>query len=164
MTLTYPRSGSHYLRDLVKQKLDTDLNDSHNWDDAKGFVITIARNPYDSIQSVITMTMHYEQPVEIDKMIRAYNHSYGFLYTRANVVIDYNTLTNNPNKVISYLSDILEKPINPDEYRNEMTDHPDKKYLVSSTTSELYKENYLSGFELKDSFRAYHLLLSRKSF
>lgn len=163
MLLTYPRSGSHYLRDLVKQKLDTELEASHNWDEATGVVITIARDPYDSIHSAITMTRHYDQPLDIKRMVNSYAYQHGFLYNRANVVIDYNTLVKNTDLVVKTLSDILDKPINEHIYHNEMTDHPEENYLVSSLTSPLYKEDYLKGYDLTEAYRVYNLLLSRKS-
>ncbi len=163
MTLTYPRTGSHYIRQLLVQKLGTRVAASHNWDDAKGLVITIARDPYDSLQSYITMSSHYDQPIGIKTQINSYAFLYRFLYNRANVVVDYNTLVKNPDKVVDALSDILDKPVSDHPYEQNMVDKPEENYLVSSTTSELYKQNYLEDFDLSDAYKAYHLLLSRKT-
>ena len=135
MTITYPRSGSHYLRDLVIQKLDIRLDASHIINDAKGLVITIARNPYDSIHSNITMALHYGNKIDIQQIIFLYVDLYRMLYNRANVVIDYDTLVSSPEKIVEFLSDILGQPVNDHTYKNEMKDIFHENNLVSSKSS-----------------------------
>jgi hypothetical protein len=160
--ITYPRSGSHYLRALIVQKLDTRIDGSHLIDDADGFVFTIARNPKDTLQSFITMSSHYHQDIGIQAEIDKYTALYGLLYTRANAVIDYDTLIKNPDAVIDSISYILNKPVIDHTYEDSMIDRPDEVYLVSSTTSELYGQNHLDGYDLSKAYEAYNLLLSRR--
>ena len=59
--ITYPRTGSHYLRELLLQKLDIRMSASHLKDEALGFVFTIARDPHETLQSFLTMSAHYDQ-------------------------------------------------------------------------------------------------------
>ena len=162
MTLTYPRTGSHYLRQLLIQKLNTRVKSSHEAIHAEGFVFTIARNPKDTLQSFITMSAHYDQEIGIQAEIDKYTALYGLLYNRANVVIDYDTLVKNPDKVVEALSNILLKPISKHEFEQSMVDRPEEGYLVSSTTSELYGQNHLDGYDLSKAYDAYNLLLSRR--
>jgi hypothetical protein len=160
--LTYPRSGSHYLRALASQKLKILLPATHLADDAKGFVITVARNPYDTLHSFISMSFHYNQEIGIQSEIDKYTRLCRLLYNKANIVIDYDTMIKTPDTVVSMLSDILDKPVVEHKFEQNMKDRPEEVYLVSSTTSEQYRHRHLDGFDLTDAENAYNLLLSRK--
>lgn len=160
--ITYPRTGSHYFRDLILQKLDIKMSASHLKDDANGLVITIARDPYDTLQSFLTMSAHYDQEVGTKAEIDKYSNLSRFLHSRANIVIDYNTLVKNPSLVVKAMSDVLDKTISENSYKNTIIDKPEKGHLVSSISSALYNNNYLDKQDLSDAYNAYQLLLSRK--
>lgn len=160
--ITYPRTGSHYLRELLLQKLDISMSVSHLKDEALGFVFTIARDPYETLQSFLTMCAHYNQGNRAMAEIENCSNLYRYLHTRANVVIDYDTLVKNPDKVVQAISDVVGKPVIDHPYKDTIVDKPDKRHLVSSLTSELYNTKHLDGCDLSDVYSAYHLLLSRR--
>lgn len=160
--LTFPRSGSHYLRALMSQKLTIKAEYSHEAKDAKGIVITIARDPRDSLQSSIAMMKEFNREEKVPDGIHYYTDLYRFLYNRANIVIDYNTLITDPDKVINCLSDVLTKPIIETTYVDNIKDDLPGNYLVTSTTSNHYKKDHLRTFNLNSAYSAYNLLLSRK--
>jgi hypothetical protein len=160
--ITYPRTGSHYLRELLSQKLDIHMSASHLKDEASGFVFTIARDPYDTLQSFLTMSAHYDQEVGTQAEIEKCSNLYRYLHSRANVVIDYETLVKNPDKVVQAISGVIGKPVIDHPYKDTIVDKPHKGHLVSSTTSSLYNKNHLDGHDLHDVYSAYYLLLSRR--
>jgi len=160
--ITYPRTGSHYLRELLLQKLDIRMSAFHTKDEALGFVLTIARDPYETLQSFLTMSAHYDQEVGTQAEIEKCSNMYRYLHTRANAVIDYDTLVKNPDKVVQAMSDVIGKPVIDHPYKDTIVDKPNRGHLVSSLTSELYDTKHLDGYDLSDVYSAYHLLLSRR--
>lgn len=170
MTLTYPRSGSNYFNSLSHQELSLTLERSHDISMAEGIVITIARNPKDTLQSHLTMSKEFNVKFEggseetgADIAIRQYCEMYDFLYKRADIVIDYEELISFPDEVLESFSNIIEKPRLNYNYKNDNFDDKEKKYLVSSKTSKLYDIDHLSGLSLFSAEKAYKLLLSKKN-
>lgn len=157
--LTFPRSGSNYLRELIKQKLrdpnnpDIPINipKTHSISECDGKrVISIIRDPFDTMKSLITLALSFpENPefaVESGESFKfpanQYMETYSYIMDNSDLIIDYRDLISRPNDVIDYLAQSMNLVVNKEEYVNELVDGPN--HLVSSTTSKLYNNiNYL---------------------
>jgi hypothetical protein len=161
--VNYPRSGTHLLRLLVAQKLDYDLDVTHRYQEAKGKIITVIRDPKDAIHSFLVMKAHFNEEVNLDTVIGNYVELYENMHTNADVVIDYNTLVNDPDLVVKTLAKFAGLTNNGNEYKDILVDKPDMGYLVSSTTSNLYSEDLLRGCKLINPYDIYNKMIARKT-
>jgi len=162
LLVNFPRAGTHLIRHIFMQQLDYDLPITHLHQEAKGKVLTVARNPHDAIQSVVVMKVHYGLEPDVEESIRYYEDFHSYMSTRADIVIDYDTLLNSPDLVRDHLADLLGLKYNGKPYQDVTKDKPAVKYLVSSKTSEFYKNDYLVGHDLTKANEIYNSMLSRK--
>ena len=157
--LTFPRSGSNYLHELIKQKLrdpnnpdiPIDIPKTHSISESDGKkVISIIRDPFDTMKSLITLALNFpENPefaVESGEVFKfpanQYMETYSYIIDNSDLIIDYRDLISRPNDVIDYLAQSMNLVVNKEEYVNELFDSPN--HLVSSTTSKLYNTiNYV---------------------
>lgn len=159
--ITYPRSGTHYLQNLILTYSSQEITFSHYQVNKDSFIITIARDPFDSIQSLVAMRKYYnpETYTQAD-YLDYYVDLYKYLDQNANLVIDYNDLINFPEETTKMICDLLGFEKNPSNYKM----HGDKKeieYLLSSKTVKEYDEEYFQIEDMSNCYYEYHKLLSK---
>jgi len=163
---TYPRSGQHYLIDLIKQQLGYDLEFTHDLV-ISGYdkYISIVRNPYDCILSWVIMEVHCgplegsrEFPMKqyMDKAILEYLLYYKYANSKVDILIDYNDLIDYPNKVIDYISNELKLIKQNNDYISTIFDRVEGRFLKTSTTSYLYNE-IKAELDTRDLSKCYDL-------
>lgn len=159
--ITYPRSGANYLHQLILNHSSVSLLYIHKTDSIGGTVITVARDPFESIHSHVTMRKHYHPDEGYNKTYNdRYIDTYNFLYNRADIVIDYKDLIESPNKVVEAVCSMLDFKELPNN-RVQGGDSEDRGYLVSSKTSPKYKEKHFSAKDIQDCYEPYKKLLSK---
>ena len=167
--LTFPRSGSHFLRDMLLQKTGFDLRGTHKKNDKADFIITIVRNPLDAFISTIKMDEHYrgtkDGPVRRkDGMLimKEYVEFHEEMYQRANLVIDYNDLINKPLETVAGVAAALGLEVNDKEYVSTLKDRPEIRYLVSSTKVHIEPDHCVYTYDLTKPLEAYNKVLQKK--
>jgi len=159
--ITYPRSGKHYLEGLILRYSSRGIKSAHKASNNDGFIITIARNPFDSIQSNIAMKKHYNPETYADHdYIDYYTELYKFLNSNASLVIDYDDLINFPEEITKMVCDLIgfeKRPSNHIMYE----DNKDWEYLVSSKTVKEYNEEYFKIKDIANCYDQYNNLLSK---
>lgn len=166
--LTFPRSGSHYLKELMEQKTGLRIDGNHIASTPADFVITIVRNPLDCFISSIKMDEYFrgikDKDVRIknELIIKQYVDFHNKIAERANVIIDYNDLINYPYKVVHKLSRILGLQELDVEYKTQLKDKPEIKYLVSSKKVQLKADHYVYSYDLTQPKLAYEKILEKK--
>jgi len=152
--LTFPRSGSHFLREYMIQATGKFLLSSHEYDDylkiqdvVKDNTITILRNPVDTIASLSVIIKHSKKNINqegvsdqsfVDDAKSMYIRFYKDIVPKINYVIDYEKLINNPKDVMKSISAKLRLELITAEYKNRLVDSPESNYLVTSTASKDY--------------------------
>lgn len=160
--LTFPRSGSHYLRELMSQKLGIETAKSHEVADSEDrYTISIVRNPSDTLKSIITLYNHHSKITGVENMVNAYCDFYKFIINDADLVIDYNDLVDRTDLVIQKLSSVFNAEISPSLYTNKLFDIPELQHLVSSKISEEYEKVDMSKVDLSRANDYYRLALTR---
>jgi hypothetical protein len=159
--ITYPRSGTHYLQNLILAYSSQEITFSHYPVTEDNFVITIARDPFDSIQSLVAMKKHYNPETYSENDYKEYYVGlYKYLYSNANLVIDYNDLINFPEETTKTICDLLGFKKNPSTYKMSANKRS-IEYLVSSKTVKEYGEQYFKIEDMVDCYDEYHKLLSK---
>jgi hypothetical protein len=159
--ITYPRSGKHYLEGLILKYSSREIESTHKASNNDGFIITIARDPFESIQSNIAMKKHYNPETYSEHdYIDYYIELYKFLNNNASLVIDYKDLINFPEEITRMICDLLgfEKKISNYEMYG---DNKDYEYLVSSKTVKEYDEEYFKVEDIENCYTQYYNLLSK---
>lgn len=165
--LTVPRSGSNLLENTLEAMSLIRLPKTHGCWDTKGYgIITIARDPLDTITSWAAMRMHYRDGEIRKDLVRQYCSTYQFLIDNADIILDYNELVEDPYKITNGLIKSLGMKAffdTPKIARNP--DVPSRRYLVTSTTSEYYDQarEYASKQDLSYCYELYNKLLSLKT-
>lgn len=169
--LTYPRSGSHYLDRLIYKKAKFHIERSHavqhsfdkNNEKIKR-IVTIARNPKESIMSYIALEKHISpsNPPRTNEMITEYILLYNFLCEHADYVIDYKDLVDHPDQTAEKLLEVLE--INEENSYRFLTniDYDSKNYVQSSKELPWYSNINLDNVNLKLCDFYYNKLLEKK--
>lgn len=169
--LTYPRSGSHYLDRLIYKESKFNIERSHEVDHSFGNnnektkrIVTIARDPKESIVSYIALEKHISpsSSPRVHQMITEYILLYNFLCEHADYVIDYEDLVNYPDKITERLLELLE--INEENSYRFVTNMncDSKNYVQSSKELAFYKDISLDSFNLKLCDFYYNKLLEKK--
>lgn len=169
--LTYPRSGSHYFDDLIYEEKQLHFNKSHYTDqlfdknnNKQRTIITIARDPFDSISSYLAL-FHLDAPGNehmISEKITEYVLMYSFLYQHADYIVDFNDLINYPKATINQILDLI--GIDKSDYPRFNTDSVSKYkgFIPSSKKLESYNDKILDGFSLDLCYFYYNKLLEKK--
>jgi hypothetical protein len=159
--IAYPRSGTHYLQNLIMRHSSQKITFSHYPVTEDRFIITIARDPFESIQSLAAMKKHYnpETYTETD-YIDYYVGLYKYLDSNADIVIDYNEIINFPEEIAKMLCDLLGFEKNLSSH-SVLEDKKDIEYLVSSKTVKEYSEEYFKKEDMDNCYNEYYKLLSK---
>jgi hypothetical protein len=169
--ITYPRSGSHFFDKLVYEKTKLHIPRSHNvnWMLDKNNkkikrIITIARDPRDSVHSLIALEMillPFAVPLK-DKMITEYILLYDFLYKKADYVIDFNDLVEYPDLVMKRLLGLLRIDKENSHIFNTNIDYDSKAYRKSSKKLVDYGTTDLDKLNIDSCYYYYNRLLEKK--
>lgn len=153
--LTFPRCGSHYLQQLIFQKLNVFIEKSHNPTHAKNKkIISIIRKPEDSFRSMILAEYHFSGN-EVGIPISRYTKTYQYLIENADILVDYNDLVSSPDKVVEFIAKKLKVPVKPVQYKDNLIDNPKIKYLVRSKTADVYHRINLDKYDLSEANKFY---------
>lgn len=103
--VTYPRSGSNFLFHYLKNTTDFNITKTHDKVFNNKNIITIIRDPFDSISSMITMqykdleeyTHNYQ--FACDARIQQYESFYNYILQNIDFIIDFNDIENKIDKV-----------------------------------------------------------------
>jgi len=143
--ITYPRSGQNLFRMLLAQQ-GYAISSSHNTADFldKKHVISIVRNPIDSVASAMAMIDFYKKENSyeiIPQMLKKYEETYTWLLENATYIISYEDLTNDPKNTVEYFLDYFSLKRSEVNYElNLSRDDPSQGYLVSSKNVDSYKD------------------------
>ena len=172
--LTYPRSGSHYFDDILYEKEKIHFTKSHYLDqlfdkdgNKRRKIITIARDPIDSISSYLALNEHRlnsedEIVFAVKEKIAEYVFMYYFLYDNADHVVDFNDLTTYPKPVIKRILDLLNIDKNTYEWFDESDIEKYKGFRPSSKSLSSYDRSMLDDFDLSLCYYYYYKLLENK--
>lgn len=165
---TYPRSGVNFLINHIANNFDlsfcythkTPINKNNN-------IITIIRNPKESIASWISMGLHFDYYEDrykdtnvkeyIDGAIKKYIMFYEYIYKSADHIIKFENLINNPKEEILKISQKFNIEVNKDILPSEVTDDVENGRISSSKDTMFY--NFV--LEQLDS---YDLILCNKKY
>jgi hypothetical protein len=142
--VTYPRSGLNLLRILLGQQ-GYPIRSSHRFEgiDKDTSILTIVRNPLDSVSSYFGMAKTYSDTLEypgIDKMLETYIETYTWLIENYNYAIYYEDLVSSPDSTVEKLLAHFDMPHKEMKYKLDfLQDDPAEKYLVSSKSTEWYQ-------------------------
>lgn len=168
--LTYPRSGSNYFDDTLYKQEKIHFIKSHYmencFDKNNNKIITIARDPIDSICSQLSLYQNLDfnggHDFTVIENMTNYILMYSFLCENADYIIDFNDLIKYPELVIKKLLESLN--IDKDKYylfnQNFMPKH--KNFIPSSKSLLRYRNDFLDDFNTDICYFYYHKLLEKK--
>lgn len=171
--LSYPRSGSHYLQNLLLANLGLSLNRYHDIDSIKikdRYIIAILRNPVDAIASDITKKIKNNmfKLENIDHIITMSISDFILrmkqIQDHADILIKFDDLVNNSDAVCDNVANVLNlKRFNNNQ---DITVHsedigPDP-FIASSKNLESYEwvYDYISSFDMSLAIDAYDSVLA----
>jgi hypothetical protein len=175
--VTYPRSGSHYFDELFYKEKKIRIQKSHSINllfdqnnNKEKTIITIARDPRDSIASYIAneegQPSNAGWPIthkRISQIISEYIYMYNFLYEYADFVVDFNDLVKYPDDLIKKILDLLK--IDQQDYKF-FTNDPivyDVGYIASSKNLPFYNKYSLDNLNINLCYFYYNRLLEKKT-
>jgi hypothetical protein len=173
--ISYPRSGRNYLHQILNNAFEKNFAFSHVNNPEKinelnnyNYLIALVRNPIDSISSIVAMNLEFNKDLEINNLInyqiKEYIKFYSFALENADTFIDFNSIANNINKVIEYVSIVTNYTIlNNKPNNNIIKDFPDGKFLKTSKKTEKYNDIVFSvkNKDLNECFKLYQKALER---
>lgn len=157
----YPRSGSTYLWKLFTSKTGYVVKRHHHTINEQ--MVTVIRDPLDTIISYETMLYHYQQISHLEDIKRHYQTFYKSLIDSNAVIIDYDILIKSPEAVIDKICDIFNiTKLNELPYW-EVSDNTTSQHLKTSTKSPHYEaiKNQVSGQDLSKLYDIYNVLKER---
>jgi hypothetical protein len=168
LIVTIPRTGSHFLHNLIYQKIDYRyyVEKTHTFPKQHKNVITTARDPKDAILSDLTMNKNAGLSVTEVNVFGHINNYVSLgkkLYNEAKIIIDYNDLINYPNEVIKYIAKDMQRPYKDIEYKDDLKDNLENNYLVSSKNNKHYTElkPLIDSLDFTKAYEVYHKMLSK---
>lgn len=170
--VTFPRVGSYYLQDRILQHTGVYVKKYHNIKNNK--MITIARDPADSLTSKLAMSVFYDKSDEIIQDIRnnkitkdveEYFDGAKNVYPSKDfyAIIDYRDLMEHPLETTMALADIMNLTITTKDYKeNSIKEKPEISHLVSSKKVDEYKEikDYVEKLDLSLLYNFYNRAIS----
>lgn len=161
--INHQRSGTHYIQDLFKQRTGYFIRSSHDPEFEGDKVITIVRDPYDALHSEAVQLSHYGMFEKSHFNVSKYTEFYNALEPRIDVIIDYDTLINNPNLVVETIADMFDFKLNDLKYNSTLVDEVSDNHIITSKSSNLYNKTFFQRSDLDDAYKVYYSLLSRKT-
>lgn len=160
--ISFPRTGSNYFRKLLVDSLDYEILNSHSIDFAKNKrIVTIIRDPYPTLKSLKTMLKHFNPNIDYNNFTDYYLGFFEYMYENAEVIINYKTLIQTPDKVIDYIAKYF-KIYNYQTFSTEMTkDNLSDGGLATSKSSPLYDNIDLTNEDFTHANKIYQKMLSR---
>ena len=160
--VTIPRTGSHYLQDLIEQHTGVYVKKYHDLQDNK--MITIVRDPIDFMSSYVAMdALFYENSLE---RFLANPESYCFgdwfcqndieIIDRFDIIVKYESLTDSPLETITKIAEKMSLDIIETRYKSNVKDMPHRKYVASSKNFKEYAE-IRKTIEQQDLTRTYEI-------
>lgn len=170
--LTFPRSGSNLLENTLEAMSHFHLHKIHKvWQVYDRNIITIVRDPYDTLVSHIAMIMHFHPDKsffwekEVDA-VKKFCDVYEYLINKANIIFDYNDLIKDPKAIAKIVSGYVNEPIVfEDPIIFSRSSDPGKEYLVSSKVSEHYEKakDFIDKQDLSRCYELYNEAISLKT-
>jgi hypothetical protein len=164
---TYPRSGQHLLRENIIQRFE--INNfiwTHEIEKKlDNQLITIVRNPIDSIVSWVAMKNYYDKNQNILKSIKKtqleYSSFYSYILDYVDIVIDYNYLNTEMEKIIQYIGKSFNLTPNNNNVILNIKNEKENKHLVSSKQNLNYDSIYkiVENIDLSKEFALYKATL-----
>jgi hypothetical protein len=164
---SYPRCGTHFLVENFLQKTGVVLNKTHvelvgDYD----LVLTIVRNPRDSIVSRLAMELAYEaNPKSIYDLIlickKEYISFFNYAKKHVDVIFKYEDLDNIDN-IINYLCNKLNIEKISDSFVDNIHDRPGTRFLKTSKTSKHYNmcKEIMKDVDLTEEEKIYKEILN----
>lgn len=169
---TYPRSGSHYFEKVMHKQTKRYIEKSHavTWlldknNNKQRTIITIARDPIESIASYIAVEHRGEYPVtmnRVNQIVSEYITKYNFMYDYADYVVDFNDLVKYPDGIVKKILSLSD--INEEDYHLVGRDVPDEDNFYLATSKELpeYGKDLLEDYNIGLCYFYYNRLLEKK--
>jgi len=160
--VTYPRTGSHYLRELLLQstgKLIYKTHDPLDFPELK--TITILREPLGTLKSELAMSLRYG--ITNTPAVSQYIKFFNYMNDNASIVIDYEDLIKYPEKVCKSLSNKLGVKYLRSEYVDTLKDNPDNTYIVTSRNTKEYDSIDMSKYYLGNCYMIYNTVKTNKN-
>jgi hypothetical protein len=167
--LTYPRSGMHFFDDTLYEIEGIHFSRSHFLDELfdknnnkQRVIITIARDPIDSISSYLAIHHGVADIFLTIQRITDYVLMYAFLCENADYVIDFNDLVTYPEPVVKKILSLLN--IDKNEYSLFNRGHISKfkNYVPSSKSLKNYDNSLLDNLDTDLCYFYYNKLLEKK--
>lgn len=159
--VTYPRTGSHYLRELLLQSTGKLIYKTHNHLDFPELkTITIIRDPLETLKSELAMSLRYG--ITKTPAINQYVKFFNYMNENSDIIIDYDQLTKFPEKVCKSLCNSINVDYLRSGYVDTLHDNPDNTYLVTSKTTKEYESIDMKQYYLGNCYRIYNSLRSHK--
>ena len=160
--VTYPRTGSHYLRELILQSTGKLIYKTHNISDFTELkTITILREPYGTLKSELAMSLRYG--ITKEPAVSQYIKFFNYMTDNADIIIDYDQLVEHPETVCKSLCKILNVEYLTDSYKDELHDNPENTYLVTSKSTAEYESIDMHPYYLGNCHLIYNNLKSHKN-
>ena len=182
--ITYPRHGSHFLRENLTQEVDNfDIIYQHGFNDNNveilkdSPILTVVRNPIDAIASKLVLSLErneshqnvsdsFEAKELIEQQLSRIINSYSDTYHKLNeyknlMVIDFTTFETNPWWAFNYIFKTLGSD---KELTTFVMPQSDESFIATSKDNQYYQycRNEVMNHEGIDrTFRSYELLSQR---
>jgi hypothetical protein len=182
--ITYPRHGSHFLRENLTQEVDNfDIIYQHRFDNNNAEILedspilTVVRNPIDAIASKLVLSLErneshknvsdsFEAKEMIEQQLSRIINSYSDTYHKLNeyknlMVVDFTTFETNPWWAFNYIFKTLGSD---KELTTFAMPQSDEVFIATSKDNQYYQycRNEVSKHEGIDrAFRSYELLSQR---
>jgi hypothetical protein len=152
LLFTYPRTGQHFLKDAMSQKLlGIEIDNTHILTNKKyDKIITLARNPIESVASFASMNLYFDTNKDIDeKRIRSVCYMSLLKYIsgceeamgESDIIVSYDSLSKETDKTIDKIAKVLGLELSGAMYeRSNIPNKIERNHLVSSKDTEYYDE------------------------
>jgi hypothetical protein len=170
---TYPRSGSQLLNDYVRQCTNMIPIKTHDpvLSDSELKVISIARNPFDSIVSIVSMDdlyYGYDLKAYIQQKIDHYIYFYSNL-DKVDLLFSYEDVVSNTSLVVDEIVGLTNAVRNDNVYASSLKNYEIvdgakvSGYVISSRTLDRYNEiaEIVKDYDLSQCMEVYTKSLAR---
>jgi hypothetical protein len=158
---TYPRSGKTFFVSTFAHNTFVKLPYTHLHEGDKEDIlfdyeniVTIIRDPLESISSLITMEYTYYEDLQktykedidlliknkINTRIKEYENFYSIILKNSDIVIDFKKLIFNTKDIIYSVANKLNLEIKTNNFQNFVKDDPSVNFLKTSKNQQIYNE------------------------